>query len=299
MGPIRPARTTFGVLLAAATVAGTVTGGSSAVAAEYAPTAVRPAVKVAGPTALVIAHRGDRSSSPENTLAAFGSAIAKGADAIELDVRFSRTGFPVVMHDAGLSRTTDCVGLVSSKNVRQLHRCDAGSWFGGAFAGEQIPTLWDALKFIRKSSPTTKVILDMKMEPTRRQARKTMQRVRLNHMLDRTIVMSSTPAAMARMRQAGAKKRAFIFNSPAGWDHKYKIMVPYDTPITPARVGAANRRGAVVWAVQHHPLNATSLLGLANPVQGVLVNSMNESVLDKLGGGVRADVGALTAPVLH
>jgi glycerophosphoryl diester phosphodiesterase len=297
MGPIRPRRAAFGVALSAATIAGSVGVAAPAAAAEPTPLSVRPAARILGPTASVIAHRGDRSSAPENTLAAFASAIAKGADAIELDVRFSRTGYPVVMHDAGLSRTTDCRGLVSSKNVRQLHQCDAGSWFGGAFAGEQIPTLWDALKFIHRQSPTTRVILDMKVEPTRRQARKTMHRVRMNQMLDRTIVMASTPTGMARMRQAGAKKRAFIFNSPAGWDHKYKIMVPYDTPITPARVGAANRRGAVVWAVQHHPLNVTSLLGLSNPVQGVLVNSMNGSLLDKLRGGV--DLGGLATSALR
>jgi glycerophosphoryl diester phosphodiesterase len=272
------ARAATGLVLTAAAVAGTVAVGPPALAAD-------------NPT--VIAHRGDRSSAPENTLPAFGGAIAKGADAIEFDVQFTRTGFPVVFHDTGLSRTTNCTGRVSSKSVRQLHRCDAGSWFGPEFKGTQIPTLWDALKYIHKHSSTTKVLLHMTADPTRREARKTMQRVRRNHMLDRTIVMASTITTMARMKHAGARKRAWIFNSTAGWHHQYSIMVPYDVPVDPARIAAAEHRGAVVWTVQGHPLDVPSLLALDTPVRGILVNHLNPRLLDTLHGVV----GGLTAPL--
>src|ERR1041384_8129878 len=47
----------------------------------------------------VVAHRGDARNAPEATLAAFQDAIDKGADAIEFDIKFTRDGVPVAMHD--------------------------------------------------------------------------------------------------------------------------------------------------------------------------------------------------------
>jgi glycerophosphoryl diester phosphodiesterase len=55
----------------------------------------------------IIAHRGASGSAPENTIAAFERAVRQGADAIELDVRLTADGVPVVLHDATLDRTTE------------------------------------------------------------------------------------------------------------------------------------------------------------------------------------------------
>src|SRR5205085_1804677 len=73
-----------------------------------------------GGRALVVAHRGDPSASPENTLAAFEDALAAGADAVEFDVRLSADGFPVVIHDAFVDRTTGGVGPVRSMGLFAL-----------------------------------------------------------------------------------------------------------------------------------------------------------------------------------
>jgi glycerophosphoryl diester phosphodiesterase len=59
---------------------------------------------VTGPRALAVAHRGDPYVARENTTASFRSAIAAGADAVELDVRLTADGVPVVIHDATLKR---------------------------------------------------------------------------------------------------------------------------------------------------------------------------------------------------
>ena len=61
---------------------------------------------------LVVAHRGASSTHPENTVAAFDAAVASGADVVELDVRLTSDGVPVVLHDANLSATTEGTGLV-------------------------------------------------------------------------------------------------------------------------------------------------------------------------------------------
>lgn len=59
-----------------------------------------------------IAHRGWSTRFPENSLAAFAAAIAGGADELELDVRLTADGVPVVLHDADVDRVTDLRGPV-------------------------------------------------------------------------------------------------------------------------------------------------------------------------------------------
>jgi len=78
---------------------------------------------------LVIAHRGSSSEAPENTLPAFEAAVARGADAIELDVRLTADGAPVVIHDATLDRTTDRTGPVAAFTLAELRAVDAGWHF--------------------------------------------------------------------------------------------------------------------------------------------------------------------------
>lgn len=90
---------------------------------------------------LNIAHRGASGRFPENTLAAFDAAIAAGALMCELDVRLSRDGALVVIHDDTVDRTTDGHGPVSGLALAELKRLDAGARFGVQFAGERIPTL--------------------------------------------------------------------------------------------------------------------------------------------------------------
>ncbi len=97
----------------------------------------------------VIAHRGYRSSFPENTFCAFEAAIEVKADMIELDVSLSRDRVPVVIHDKNLDRTTDGEGLVADFSISELKKLDAGSWFNKEFKGEKIPTLEETLDLIK------------------------------------------------------------------------------------------------------------------------------------------------------
>jgi glycerophosphoryl diester phosphodiesterase len=94
----------------------------------------------AGAAVLSIAHRGNALYAPENTVAAFQSALGK-ADLVEADVRVSNDGKLVIMHDELVDRTTDGVGALAGMTLSQLKRLDAGSWFSPGFAGERVPTL--------------------------------------------------------------------------------------------------------------------------------------------------------------
>jgi len=79
---------------------------------------------------LLIAHRGGAGLAPENTLAAFYSAVSQWeADVLELDLRTTRDGELVVFHDSTVDRTTNGTGLVAEMSFEQLRDLDAGHHF--------------------------------------------------------------------------------------------------------------------------------------------------------------------------
>lgn len=103
-----------------------------------------------------VAHRGLLRHAPENTLPAFSVCLALGMG-FELDIRTTKDGHLVVLHDDSVERTTNG----SSRSIRDLmlkevKQLDAGSWFDPAFAGARVPTLEETLALVkaRKRGPT-------------------------------------------------------------------------------------------------------------------------------------------------
>lgn len=96
----------------------------------------------------VIGHRGACARAPENTLASIRRAALDGAAMVEVDVKLTAEGRPVLFHDDRLERTTDGHGPVASATLDMLGALDAGAWFGPEFAGETIPTLEEAVETI-------------------------------------------------------------------------------------------------------------------------------------------------------
>jgi glycerophosphoryl diester phosphodiesterase len=92
-------------------------------------------------TPLIIGHRGASAVAPENTLAAFREAVAVGADGVEFDVRLTRDGIPVVIHDRDLRRTGGVTQRIADVTSAELAKVDVGSWFSRSFASERVPGL--------------------------------------------------------------------------------------------------------------------------------------------------------------
>ncbi|HEX4612484.1 MAG TPA: glycerophosphodiester phosphodiesterase family protein [Urbifossiella sp.] len=92
------------------------------------------------PVTRVVGHRGLARHAPENTLANIDACLDLRLD-IEFDVRRTRDGQLVVIHDATVGRTTSGKGKVADLSLRDLQAFDAGGWFDPAFAGERVPTL--------------------------------------------------------------------------------------------------------------------------------------------------------------
>lgn len=98
---------------------------------------------------VLIAHRGMLRHAPENTLPAF-SACLDLRIGFELDIRTTKDGELVIIHDDSLQRTTN--GL--QKSIRDItgaeaRELDAGRWFDPVFAGTRIPSLEQTLKLIK------------------------------------------------------------------------------------------------------------------------------------------------------
>ena len=118
----------------------------------------------------VVAHRGLRDGVPENTLAAFRDALAGGVAIIELDLRLTKDGHLVVIHDETLDRTTNCSGRVASLTLAGIKQCNAGEPSHG---GERVPTFAELLALVRDRP--AQLLADVKpgtpLEPVLREIR--------------------------------------------------------------------------------------------------------------------------------
>ena len=113
----------------------------------------------------LVAHRGHALEFPENTLPAFESALQLGARWLELDVQLSRDHVPMVLHDAGLDRTTTARGPVFDLTADELAVLPAGepARFGERYAAVRLPRLAAVLALIQRW-PDSRLFVEIKEE---------------------------------------------------------------------------------------------------------------------------------------
>jgi len=97
-----------------------------------------PSIAIAD--SMVVAHRGLFQHAPENTMSAFEACLKLGIG-IEVDVRRSKDGHLVCVHDSTVNRTTNGSGHVARLTLAPLQQLDAGSWFDRNFNKARIPTM--------------------------------------------------------------------------------------------------------------------------------------------------------------
>lgn len=159
----------------------------------------------------IIAHRGASAEAPENTLAAFERALAAGADMIELDVRLSADGVPVVIHDETLSRTTNGEGRVGDLSLEALKELSAGGWFSADFLEEKIPTLAEVYDLVGQRA---EINVEIKGEAART-GPASLGAVPDPGALARTIFSSFNPRAIESVRNQSAPARLALLTGPA------------------------------------------------------------------------------------
>jgi glycerophosphoryl diester phosphodiesterase len=165
----------------------------------------------------VVAHRGASADRPEHTLAAYELALQEGADGVECDVRLTRDGHLVCVHDRRVDRTSSGTGLVSDMTLAQLRELDWGAWHSAARAenrgGEDtgLLTLEGLLELVLDWNRPVKVFIETK-HPVRYGALVESKVLALLNRyglaspasadLSRAVVMSFSAAAVWRIRRA-------------------------------------------------------------------------------------------------
>jgi glycerophosphoryl diester phosphodiesterase len=117
------------------------------------------ALRAADP--VVVGHRGLPTHAPEETLATFRACIDLRVG-VELDVRRTRDGQLVCLHDATVDRTTDGKGKVADLSLRELCQLDAGKKFDASFTGERVPTLDEFFTLLHERKSAILVAIDLK-----------------------------------------------------------------------------------------------------------------------------------------
>ena len=208
----------------------------------------------------VIGHRGAAARAPENTLAGLCCAKALGCAWVEFDVRLTADGALVLCHDAWLDRTTDRVGLVASHRLATIRQCDAGNWFGPAFAGERMPTLETALALAAELGLGTNIEVkaDRGLEYATAAAVADIVN-RLGPAMPALLVSSFLPDALRTLRDlAPQTPRGMLFRAvPSGWAE------------------IAKRLGVVVIGVDHRrlrPRRAAEIRAAGYPIAAYTVN---------------------------
>ncbi len=112
------------------------------------------------PSFKVVGHRGYGLATPENTLAALRRSIQENVKVVEVDIRLTSDGVPVLLHDESLYRTTGDRHRVSELALAEVKKLNAGSYKSIEFMEERIPTLEEALLLARGN---LKMLLHMKL----------------------------------------------------------------------------------------------------------------------------------------
>ena len=131
---------------------------------------------------------------------AFAEAARAGADAIELDVQWTKDQRMVLIHDWTVDRTTSSTGTVTAMTYAEIRACDAGSWFGPQFRGEQVPALEEVLGFAAEH-PRLLINVEIKNpQVTETQVRACLDALIAAGVAGRSIVSSFYPPALAAFR---------------------------------------------------------------------------------------------------
>lgn len=150
-------------------------------------------------TPAIVSHRGAALLAPENTLAGIEAAVQTGADFVEIDLRRTKDGRAILMHDPTVDRTTNGMGWVREYTLGQIRSMDAGSHFDPAFAGERVPTFEEAAAML-EPAPIA-VFVELKDDWSDAQLKPVVEHLRERQMVNRVVLQSFNLATMEGLQR--------------------------------------------------------------------------------------------------
>jgi glycerophosphoryl diester phosphodiesterase len=201
----------------------------------------------------VAGHRGIMAIYPENTLLSYQKAVETGVDMIEIDVRQTRDGHLVLMHDDTVDRTTNGSGAISEMTLDQFLSLDAGAHRGAQFTGEHPPAFSAFCKWAQ-AHPALLFNVEIKQK-TREVADKTVAMLREYGMLQRCVFTCFDAAIIDYLYdEYGLLTQGFqaelMTNFIAGANGSYSKMYAIGirmSELTPECVETFNRMGIMPW----------------------------------------------------
>ena len=173
-------------------------------------------------TAVVTAHRGDSKNAPENTLAAFDLAIENGADVVELDVRETKDGEIIVIHDKNLIRTTGVNANVEDLTFEEIRQIPASTKFKDTFPDEKIPTLREAIELVKGRADLN---IELKPDPANKRLEEgVVELIEEYDLYDSCVVTSLSYKAIKKVKLLDKRIKTVYVMSVAGgnyYDLKY------------------------------------------------------------------------------
>ena len=196
----------------------------------------------------VLAHRG--SGKIDGTVAGAEHSIAMGVEILEMDVRLTKDGHAVILHDATVDRTTDGKGPVAGMTLEELKALDAGAKFGSP--GERVPTVAELLAAVKGRAWVT---LELKVVAA---ADRVVHAIREAHAFEWAVVRSSDLDRLAALCKAEPRLLAGAMapwpDDPATFakhlrDLGISAYTPAtNTPLTRYGVVRFQAQGIKVWA---------------------------------------------------
>ncbi len=248
---------------------------------------------------LIIAHRGDSAHRPENTLASFARALEVGATVVELDVQLTADREIVVLHDPTVDRTTNGRGEVGTMRLPELRALSAGyaARFGATWAGERIPTLAEALTFLKDRA---RVLIEIKGESVSDEAEEgieglTVELVRRFEMAHDVALISFEHRTVQRLRTLAPEiTRGHLFGrtSPdevlrAAADADCRLVMPHKGQLNEGMAAAVHAAGLnlATWVVdapdELKRISRLGLYGVASNGPGILIDAIADGLLEE------------------
>lgn len=240
-------------------------------------------VSGASPTRFA-AHRGGALLWPENSLLAFGKAVALGADYLEFDVHLSSDGEPVVIHDPILDRTTTGTGPVralSGASLRALRLKDGS----GTPTDERVPTLDEVVALVARTR--RQMLVEIKVDERRQRypgiEEKVLAVLDRHDMAGAAVVMAFERETWRRVRALRPALRAGALYSPRTLEHLGATLA--------SETEAARREGVAFLGLHQALVNADTVTAAERAGLTLGVWTVNEA--EALQRFIDLEVGVL------
>ncbi len=172
-----------------------------------------------------VAHRGGSHLAPENTLAAFRTALTLAVDAIELDVQMTKDGHAIVFHDNTVDKLTNGEGNILDLDFAYLRSLNAAAHFPGGWPEPQrIPTLREVLDLARARTQVYVEIKTSKQDGTYGRypniAETVVKEIRAASMVDNVLIISFDLLILPLIKSLEPALKTAAIISEDIWDPK-------------------------------------------------------------------------------